>query len=231
MTLLLSLTAAATLNIRRMPADGNFLFPTGAKRLTKFMMEQTYGECRPFTPAWAQRVVLDGTAESDIFGRLGYYEEARANGRACGSIFIAENDIGELCGFADVGASLWLPNDRAFRLPQDRDLRRLATTGVGTDGQRKPGVELRPYLSNLVVDASMRRWAGQALALTPTPAPVLPSLRRCVAASGPRHAQGEGLGWSRRAQAPAPKPTPHHAAHEHAAHEHAPRAGRESVGA
>ena len=34
MTLLLSLTAAATLNIRRMPADGNFLFPTGAKRLT-----------------------------------------------------------------------------------------------------------------------------------------------------------------------------------------------------
>ena len=157
MTLLLSLTAAATLNIRRMPADGNFLFPTGAKRLTKFMMEQTYGECRPFTPAWAQRVVLDGTAESDIFGRLGYYEEARANGRACGSIFIAENDIGELCGFADVGASLWLPNDQCHRLPLGTDLQRLATTGRGADGQVKKGVELRPYVSNLVVDASLRR--------------------------------------------------------------------------
>lgn len=157
MTLLILSVTAATLNIRRMPADGNFLFPTGAKRLTKFMMEQTYGECRPFTPAWAQRAVLDGTAESDIFGRLGYYEEARANGRACGSIFIAENDNGELCGFADVGASLWLPNDQCHRLPMGADLQRLATTGRGTDGQVKNGVELRPYVSNLVVDATVRR--------------------------------------------------------------------------
>ena len=229
---LLTSSLAPGIRIQRVEADSNLLFPENSQRLTKFMMDATYGAVRPFSPAWAQRSVLDATSNSDFFGRLAYYEEMRAAGQPRGAIFAAERESdGALCGFADVGVSLWLPNDRAFRLPQDRDLRRLAATGVGTDGQRKPGVELRPYLSNLVVDASMRRWAGQALALTPTPAPVLPSLRRCVAASGPRHAQGEGLGWSRRAQAPAPKPTPHHAAHQLAAHQLAPRAGREWVGA
>ena len=186
---LLTSSLAPSIRIQRVEADSNLLFPENSQRLTKFMMDATYGAVRPFSPAWAQRSVLDATSNSDFFGRLAYYEEMRAAGQPRGAIFAAERESdGALCGFADVGVSLWLPNDRAFRLPQDRHLRRLAATGVGTDGQRKPGVELRPYLSNLVVDASMRRWAGQALALTPTPAPVLPSLRRCVAASGPRHA-------------------------------------------
>ena len=219
---LLTSSLAPGIRIQRVEADSNLLFPENSQRLTKFMMDATYGAVRPFSPAWAQRSVLDATSNSDFFGRLAYYEEMRAAGQPRGAIFAAERESdGALCGFADVGVSLWLPNDRAFRLPQDRDLRRLAATGVGTDGQRKPGVELRPYLSNLVVDASMRRWAGQALALTPTPAPAPPSLRRCA-----RVSSGQGLGWSRRAQAPAPKPTP-----QHAAHQHAPRAGREWVGA
>ena len=219
---LLTSSLAPSIRIQRVEADSNLLFPENSQRLTKFMMDATYGAVRSFSPAWAQRSVLDATSNSDFCGRLAYYEEMRAAGQPRGAIFAAERESdGALCGFADVGVSLWLPNDRAFRLPQDRDLRRLAATGVGTDGQRKPGVELRPYLSNLVVDASMRRWAGQALALTPTPAPAPPSLRRCA-----RVSSGQGLGRSRRAKAPAPKPTP-----QHAAHQHAPRAGREWVGA
>lgn len=173
MLLVSLLTSSLTpgIRIQRVEADSNLLFPTNSQRLTKFMMDATYGAVRPFSPAWAQRSVLDATSNSDFFGRLAYYEEMRAAGQPRGAIFAAEREgDGALCGFADVGVSLWLPNDRAFRLPQDRDLRRLAATGVGADGQRKPGVELRPYLSNLVVDASMRRWAGQALALTPAPA-------------------------------------------------------------
>lgn len=155
---LLTSSLAPSIRIQRVEADSNLLFPENSQRLTKFMMDATYGAVRPFSPAWAQRSVLDATSNSDFFGRLAYYEEMRAAGQPRGAIFAAERESdGALCGFADVGVSLWLPNDRAFRLPQDRDLRRLAATGVGTDGQRKPGVELRPYLSNLVVDASMRR--------------------------------------------------------------------------
>lgn len=160
--LLLSVTIAAvappSIRIVRVPADGNFLFPTNAKQLTRFMMDETYGECKPFSGAWAQRGVLDAAADSDFFGRLQYYEKTQSEGRPCGSIFKAQRvDTGELCGFADIGASLWLPNDQAYRLPQDADLQRLATTGIGADGQRKPGVALRPYVSNLVVDSSLRR--------------------------------------------------------------------------
>ena len=148
------------IRIQRVSADSNLLFPANSQRLTRFMMEATYGAVRPFSPAWAQRSVLDATSNSDIFGRLAYYEEARAAGHPRGAVFAAERvSDGALLGFADVGVSLWLPNDRTFRLPQDPDLRRLAATGIGADGQRKPGVELRPYLSNVVVDASLRRCA------------------------------------------------------------------------
>ena len=166
------------IRIQRVTADANLLFPANSQRLTKFMMEATYGAVRPFSPAWAQRSVLDATSNSDIFGRLAYYEEARAAGQPRGAIFVAERESdGALCGFADVGVSLWLPNDRTFRLPQDQDLRRLAATGVGTDGQRKPGVELRPYLSNLVVDASLRRWAGGGIVSRVKTSPGVPEPR------------------------------------------------------
>ena len=156
---MLSVALAATGNIRvsRVPADSNFLFPKNAKRLTKFMMDETYGILPPFSAAWAQRAVLDAAADSDFYSRLKYYHEARTSGRPCGSIIAAEREDGSLCGFADVGASLWLPNDRVFRLPMDADLQRLASTGIGADSQFKRGVELRPYVSNLVVDASVRR--------------------------------------------------------------------------
>ena len=145
--------------ISRLDADANFLFPRNSKMLTRFMMDETYGQCKPLTAGWAQRGLLDATADSDFFGRLAYYEEARSKGTPRGAIFVAERDDGKLCGFADVSASLWLPNDQAFRLPEGDDLQRLAQTGIGRDGQPKPGVELRPYLSNLVVDASLRRQA------------------------------------------------------------------------
>ena len=143
--------------IERVPADANMMFPVNAQRLTRFMMDATYGPVRPLSPAWAQRSLLDATSDSDLFGRLAYYEEARDAGSPRGAIFAAYDPDGVLCGFADIGVSLWLPNDRAFRLPQDKDLRRLATSGVGTDGQHKPGVALRGYVSNLVVDTSRRR--------------------------------------------------------------------------
>lgn len=153
-----AIAMAGNIRITRVQADANLLFPTNAKRLTKFMMDETFGTVKPFTGAWAQRSVLDATANSDFFSRLKYYDDERSNGRACGCILVAEReDDGMIAGFADIGASLWLPKDGAFRLPQHADLQRLATTGVGTDGQRKPGVKLRPYVSNLVVDTSMRR--------------------------------------------------------------------------
>ena len=147
----------AEIKITRVAADTNFLFPKNAKRLTRFMMAETYGECKPFSAAWAQRSVLDAAADSDFFGRLAYYDETRKAGQPQGDIFVAEKDDGTLAGFADLGASLWLPNDGAFRLPLSPDLRRLAETGVGTDGLLKPGVELRPYVSNLVVTQRSRR--------------------------------------------------------------------------
>ena len=70
---------------------------------------------------------------------------------------------------------------------------------------------------------SMRRCAGGRVKPSPSPPPQPQPypLRRCA-----RVSSGQGLGWSRRAQAPAPKTTPQHAAHQHAAHQHAPRAGR-----
>ena len=131
--------------ISRVPADTNRLFPTNANKLSRFMMEAMYGPCRPLTAAWAQRGVLDSTAASDLFARLRYYEE----GTARGEMLMAEAD-GEIVGFADVSASLWLPMDRTFRLPAEVE-------GSRADGQLKAGVELRPYVSNLIVDASRRR--------------------------------------------------------------------------
>jgi ribosomal protein S18 acetylase RimI-like enzyme len=150
----------AAIKISRVSADSNILFPSNSQRLTRFMMDATYGPCRAFSPAWAQRAVLDATADADFFARLQHYEQARANGAPCGAILVAEDDSSgdnTLCGFADVGASLWLPNDKTFRLPQDEDLQQLKVTGLGTSGRREAGVAVLPYVSNLVVDASRRR--------------------------------------------------------------------------
>ena len=151
-----SMVLASDVRISRVRADPNFLFPTNSKRLTRFMMDATYGTCQPLTAAWAQRGLLDAAADSDFFERLAYYEETRDTSPR-GAIFVAETSEGTLCGFADVGASLWLPNDRCFRLPQSPDLRRLAESGIGADGKSKPGVELRPYVSNVVVETAARR--------------------------------------------------------------------------
>ena len=149
--------ATVDIRITRAIADANFLFPANAKRLTRFMMQATYGDVRPMSSAWMQRGVLDAAADSDFNARLSYYEEARRNGAPRGSILMAERDDGTICGFADVGASLWLPSDKAFRLPQSPELQRLAETGIGADGQSKPSVALRPYVSNLVVTPDLRR--------------------------------------------------------------------------
>jgi len=155
--ILVAALSQSEISITRVPADANFFLPKKSKELTRFMMDETYGTCRPLSAAWAQRGVLDATADSDFFSRLEYYGNARAAGASRGAIFIAERDDGAICGFADVGASLWLPGDQCFRLPQTAELQRIAATGIGANGQRTPGVELRPYLSNLVVDTSLRR--------------------------------------------------------------------------
>ena len=151
-----ALAALQDIRITRAQPDKS-AFASNTKQLTRFMMDAMYGECRPLSAAWAQRGVLDATATSDLSSRIAYYEEARGSGAPRGAVLVAEAADGSICGFADVGASLWLPNDAAFRLPLSPDLRRLAETRVGTDGQLKPGVELRPYISNLVVDSRLRR--------------------------------------------------------------------------
>ena len=155
--LVAALQPTAALRISRAVADANFLFPSEARRLTRFMMDAQYGPVQPFTGGWMQRGVLDAAADSDFFARMAYYADSTEGGRPRGAIFVAERDDGSICGFADIGASLWLPNDRTFRLPLDDDLQRLADTGIGTDGLPKPGVSLCPYISNVVVDASLRR--------------------------------------------------------------------------
>ena len=151
------MVSSVAVKIARVPADTSLLFPTNARRLTRFMMEETYGGCRPLSAAWAQRGVLDATADSDFYSRLAYYESMRTEGRPRGSIFQALAADGSLCGFADVGAHLWLPNDGVHRLPDSEDLQRLASTGIGADGAPKTDVVLRPYVSNLVVSSSLRR--------------------------------------------------------------------------
>jgi len=132
-----------------------------SKLLSRFMMDETYGPSRPFTTGWAQRLVLDAAASSDFYSRLEYYETARKAGKSLGAIFVARRHRtgtdGEIVGFADVGASLWLPNDRTFRLPLTSELRRIARTGTSAIDGTALGVELRPYLSNLVVDSELRR--------------------------------------------------------------------------
>ena len=97
-----TMMASADIRITRLAADANFLFPTNARKLTRFMMEASYGPCRPMTAAWAQRGVLDSAADSDFFARLSYFEQDSERG----AIFTAESEDGELCGFADLSASL-----------------------------------------------------------------------------------------------------------------------------
>jgi len=145
-----------SIRIERLPADTSRFAPKNAQRLARFMMSATYGASRPLSVSWAQRGILDAVAEFDLFERLAFYEQAYAAGRPQGAILVAKSDDGSLCGFVDVGLHLWLPKDRAFRLPMSPDLQRLVKTGVGAEGQASPGVELRPYVSNLVVDPSMR---------------------------------------------------------------------------
>ena len=65
-TMLMLVGVAASIRITRVPADANILFPTNARRLTRFMMDETYGSVRPLSAAWAQRGVLDAAADSDF---------------------------------------------------------------------------------------------------------------------------------------------------------------------
>jgi len=146
--------AGTGIRIRRLEADTNFLFPTNAKRLTEFLMDVTYGECRPFSSAWAQRAVIDATARSELYSRLAYYQkelildENGAVSSGSGAIFIAEDEENncELVGFVDIGASLWDSKQRMFQLPMNDD-----------NLKRRASIELVPYVSNLVVDTRVRR--------------------------------------------------------------------------
>jgi ribosomal protein S18 acetylase RimI-like enzyme len=140
--------APAGIRIRRMEADTSFLFPKNAKRLMQFYMDSTYGSVRPLSSAWVQRGVIDATVQSDLFSRLAYYDD-KSNTDNRGALLIAEtvND-NTLVGFVDVGACLWIPDeDPAFQLPSLSEKRTTMTAGN----------EMRPYVSNLVVDESMRR--------------------------------------------------------------------------
>eukprot|EP00579_Thalassiosira_antarctica_P002676 CAMPEP_0201877044 /NCGR_PEP_ID=MMETSP0902-20130614/8557_1 /ASSEMBLY_ACC=CAM_ASM_000551 /TAXON_ID=420261 /ORGANISM="Thalassiosira antarctica, Strain CCMP982" /LENGTH=281 /DNA_ID=CAMNT_0048404411 /DNA_START=106 /DNA_END=951 /DNA_ORIENTATION=- len=156
-------TAPAGIRIRKLEADTNFLFPTNAKRLTEFLMDATYGECRPFSAAWAQRAVIDAAARSDLFSRLAYYQKRldenddAGGGVSSGAIFIAEKEENncELVGFVDVGASLWVPEEGTFQLPMNDDLKKRAAAIAA--GNSSPQMMIRPYVSNLVVDNRMRR--------------------------------------------------------------------------
>jgi len=146
-----------SIRIERLPADTCRTAPKNAQRLARFMMGAAYGTSRPLSGSRALRRILDATAEADLFERLAFYEQAYAAGQPQGAILVAKSDDGSLCGFVDAGLHLWFPNDRAFRLPMSPELQRLAKTRVGTQGQAEPGVEFRPYVSNLIVDPSMRR--------------------------------------------------------------------------
>lgn len=140
--------APAGIRIRRMEADTNFLFPKNAKRLMQFYMDSTYGSVRPFSSAWVQRGVIDATVQSDLSSRLSYYDDDKSNTNNRGALLIAETvHDNTLVGFVDVGACLWIPEEEpAFQLPSLSEKRTMTAEN-----------ELRPYVSNLVVDESMRR--------------------------------------------------------------------------
>ena len=71
---LLTSSLAPSIRIQRVEADSNLLFPENSQRLTKFMMDATYGAVRPFSPAWAQRSVL-GRPRAPIRGAWGRWLE------------------------------------------------------------------------------------------------------------------------------------------------------------
>lgn len=151
------------------------------KKLASLLMRSFYGEFAPSQGpvAWMQRGIIESDVVGDLSGRLKYYEEARERLLPhVGAIFVAEAG-GEVCGFADVGVSLYDAAKRQFRLPKrpegvpppatfegSSELREQGETW--TDAAARPAADaptqLRVYVSNLAVEESQRRrGAGRQL--------------------------------------------------------------------
>ena len=144
-------SAPSSDGIRIMRAEpGDYLT---CRRLSQLAVEAFYGE-HSWThgPAmYVQRGIIESDVLLDLAARLRYYEEARCRELThVGAVYVAQVEAtGALLGFADVGLSLYDRQKDSFSLPKrpEGDSRVVASNSH----------ELRPYLSNLAVDASQRR--------------------------------------------------------------------------
>ena len=144
-------SAPSSDGVRIMRAEpGDYLT---CRRLSQLAVEAFYGE-HSWThgPAmYVQRGIIESDVLLDLAARLRYYEEARYRELThVGAVYVAQVEAtGALLGFADVGLSLYDRQKDSFSLPKrpEGDSRVVASNSH----------ELRPYLSNLAVDASQRR--------------------------------------------------------------------------
>jgi hypothetical protein len=70
--------------------------------------------------AYAQRSIIEADVLTDLSARLRYYEEARDRELPhTGAVFLARDDQTDaICGFADVGLTLFDPRVKTFALPK-----------------------------------------------------------------------------------------------------------------
>ena len=131
--------------VRAQPGD--YLLARG---LSQLALEAFYGrfELSHGPLSYLQRGIIESDVLLDLTARLRYYEEARGRMlRHQGAVYVAKDEAGRACGFADVGLAVYDPQKQTFRLPKRPE----------GDVEQPEGSELRPYLSNLAVSEACRR--------------------------------------------------------------------------
>lgn len=131
--------------VRAQPGD--YLLARG---LSQLALEAFYGrfELSHGPLSYLQRGIIESDVLLDLTARLRYYEEARGCMlRHQGAVYVAKDEAGRACGFADVGLAVYDPQKQTFRLPKRPE----------GDVEQLEGSELRPYLSNLAVSEACRR--------------------------------------------------------------------------
>ena len=171
-------TDAAIRVVRARPGDHAV-----CQALATTAIKAFYGQHHPLQGPlmYVQRSIIYTDVLSDLSARLRFYEEARERGlKHRGAVFMAM-DGDSICGFADVGLTLYNSHSRSFSLPKrpEGNLPRHPELFSASPFANTPTstYECRPYLSNLAVnplhqrrgigrflveacEAEARRWGG-----------------------------------------------------------------------